>query len=164
MLKDLVTTYLKWGVKASKYWSSYGMVIAGPNSEYYFSIADALFVGTEEDGDDYWTLYHTFKDKYIENQISYDVQQFDTYWQKANNQTAEAVYPSGVLDSILGSLLNKTMAENTNMVDDMIDNMWLFGCFANPERPCMTIMQFLQTWPRDDNDVADTAIPRYGTF
>merc|ERR550525_850027 len=54
----LVNTYLKWTASASKHWGSYASLV--PNSDlggdYIFYIFDTLYVGTEEDGDDYWSL------------------------------------------------------------------------------------------------------------
>ena len=62
MFKDLTKAYLEWGVKASKYWSSYAFLV--PYGDYmYFTIADALFVGNENDGDDYWNLYNAVHNK-----------------------------------------------------------------------------------------------------
>lgn len=159
MFKDLLLTYLKWGVNASKYWSSYCMLVPYED-EFYFVIGDALFVGKEGDGDDYWGLYNAFKDVYPTNVLTVVNQTFDTYWMKAKNQSPEPIFPNVPTENLISFLLNNSMAESTEMVDDLLDDIGFFGCLLHPLEPCMTSIQFLQTLPRDDSDVTNTAIPR----
>ena len=159
MFKELTKAYLNWGVTASKYWSSYAMLL--PYEDYfYFTIGDALFVGDENDGDDYWSLYNAMKDEYPENIITLVNETFDTYWEKASHQSPEPIYADSKMESLLSFLLNDSMAQSSDMVDDLIDNVGFFGCTLNPFKPCMASIQFLQTIPRDDDDVTNTAIPR----
>ena len=159
MFKELTKAYLNWGVTASKYWSSYAMLL--PYEDYfYFTIGDALFVGDENDGDDYWSLYNAMKDEYPENIITLVNETFDTYWEKASHQSPEPIYADSKMESLLSFLLNDSMAQSSDMVDDLIDNVGFFGCTLHPFKPCMASIQFLQTIPRDDDDVTNTAIPR----
>ena len=159
MFKTLLMTYLKWGVNASKYWSSYCQLLPYED-DFYFVISDALFVGNEGDGDDYWSLYNEFKDLYSENRLPIVNQTFDTYWKKAANQPPETIFPKIPMENLLTFLLNNSMAVSTNMVDDLLDDIGFFGCMLHPLEPCMASIQFLQTLPRDDSDVTNTAIPR----
>ena len=157
MFKDLTKAYLKWGVTASKYWSSYGMLF--PYDDYfYFVIGDALFVGNEDDGKDYWSLISAFQDLYPAYRINLVNETFDTYWQKATHQTPEAVYPSQPMESLASFLLNDSMALNDEMVDDLIDNVGFFGCINNPHKPCLSSIQFLQCIPRNGEEVPDAAV------
>ena len=159
MFKDLLITYLKWGVTASKYWSSYCQMV--PYEDYfYFIIGDALFVGNKGDGDDYWSLYNEFKNLYPENVVAVVNQTFDTYWQKAKNQTPEPIFPNIPMENLASFLLNNSMAGSTDMVDTVVDDVGFFGCILHPPEPCLLSIQFLQTLPRDDSDVTNTAIPR----
>lgn len=157
MFKDLTKAYLKWGVTASKYWSSYGMLF--PYDEYfYFVIGDALFVGNEDDGEDYWSLISAFQDLYPAHRVNLVNETFDTYWQKATHQTPEAVYPSQPMESLASFLLNDSMALSDEMVDDLIDNVGFFGCVNNPLKPCLSSIQFLQTIPRNGEEVPEAAV------
>ena len=159
MFKDLTKAYLKWGVTASKYWSSYAQLI--PYEDYfYFSIGDALFVGNENDGEDYWSFYNALYDVYPENIINLVNETFDTYWEKASHQSPEPIYATTPMESLLSFLLNDTMAQSPEMTEDLIDNVGFFGCTLTPHEPCMLSIQFLQTIPRNDDDVNNTAIPR----
>ena len=133
-----------------------------PFEEYfYFTISDALFVGNENNGDDYWSLYQAMKDVYPENAIAVVNETFDTYLEKAINQSPEPVYSSGVgMESLASFLLNQSMTLSSEMVDDLLDNVGFFGCILNPQEPCLTSIEFMHTIPRDLNDLANTAVPR----
>lgn len=157
MFKDLTKAYMKWGVTASKYWSSYGMMVPF-GDYYYFTIGDALFVGNENDGEDYWSLYNGFKDVHPNNLINLANETFDTYWEKASHQTPEPVLESVEMESLASFLLNESMALSNDMVDDLIDNVGFFGCINNPQQPCLGSIQFLQTIPRNDIQVPDAAV------
>ena len=111
MFKDLTKAYLKWGISASQYWSSYALLL--PYEEYfYFTIGDALFVGNEEDGGDYWSFFDSFEQMYPNQRIAMVNETFDTFWEKATHQTPEAVYPSHPTESLASFLLNDSMAQS----------------------------------------------------
>ena len=137
------------------------MVLGGPDSGYFFSVGDALYVGKEDDGDDYWSLYDAMNALYPDNQLVFESTKFDTYWKKAKEQGPEPVNPGGQMDTMLSVLLNNSMATDTGFVNDVVDEFSIFGCLLNPLNTCLTFTQFLQTFPRNDNNVTDTAIPRY---
>ena len=159
MFKDLTKAYLRWGVTASRYWSSYAMLF--PYEDYfYFTIGDGLFVGNENDGEDYWSLYKAFEGMYPGHLVNLVNETFDTYWEKASHQTPEPVYPSQPMESLASFLLNDSMAMSDEMVDDLIDNVGFFGCINHPLKPCLASIQFLQTIPRDDEEVSNTAVSR----
>ena len=160
MFKDLIKAYLKWGINASKYWSSYAFLV--PYEDYiYFTISDALFVGNETDGDDYWSLYNAFQDIYPHKIVAFSNETFNTYWEKAGYQTPEPIFTNTKMENLASFLLNDTMALCSDMVDDLIDKIGFFGCISNPKEPCMASIQFLHTIPRNNIDGAtNTAIPR----
>ena len=160
MVKDLIKANLKWGVNASKYWSSYAFLV--PYEDYiYFTISDALFVGNETDGDDYWSLYNAFQDTYRHKIVAFSNETFNTYWKKAAYQTPEPIFTNTKMENLASFLLNDTMALCSDMVDDLIDKIGFFGCISNPKEPCMASIQFLHTIPRNNIDGAtNTAIPR----
>ena len=137
------------------------MVLAGPDSDYYFVVGDALYVGKEDDGEDYWSLYNAMNALHPNNQIVFEGTKFDTYWKKAKEQSPEPVNPSIQMDSMLSVLLNNSTATHMGFVNDTVDEFSIFGCLLHPLHPCLTFTQFLQTFPRDDDNVTDTAIPRY---
>ena len=56
MLEDVTAGYLAWVASSSKYWSSYGSPYAYENLTYGFRISEALYVGTKDNGEDYWSL------------------------------------------------------------------------------------------------------------
>ena len=159
MFKDLTKAYLKWGISASQYWSSYALLL--PYEEYfYFTIGDALFVGNESDGGDYWSFFDSFQQMYPDQRIAMINETFDTFWEKATHQTPEAVYPSHPTESLASFLLNDSMALSDAMVDDLLDNVGFFGCIKNPLQPCLAGIQFLHTIPRNDDEISDTAVSR----
>ena len=57
-------------------------------------------------------------------------------------------------------LVNDTMAQDAEVTAGLIDNVGFFGCTLKPQEPCMLSIQFLQTIPRNDDEVNNTAIPR----
>ena len=147
-------------MSASKYWSSYAFVTGAPDSDYYFTIGDALYVGNEDGGEEYWSLYNAMDALYPDNKVYFYSTAFDTYLQKAKGQILEPVISSIPIESVPSVLLNNSMATNTSFVSYTVDELSIFGCILHPLQPCMAYIEFCQTFPRNDDDVADTSIPR----
>ena len=143
MFKNLLARYLRWGVNASKYWSSYSNLLPY-DDEFYFTISDALFVGNQSDGDDYWSLYNEFQGLYPDNLLVFVNETFDTYWKKAREQPTESIYTTAPIENLLSVLLNNSVAESVDFVDDLLDNIGFFGCILHPQEPCMASLQLLK--------------------
>ncbi len=70
--------------QASKYWSGYANLVASENG--YAFVANVMYVGTSDDGDDINSFDDFFKDIYPENLIDRSDKTFDTFYQKLTNQ------------------------------------------------------------------------------
>lgn len=79
-------SYLQQILQASKYWSGYANIVASGDS--YAFIANVMYVGTPEDGDDINSFDDFFKEIYPDNLIDRSDKTFDTFFQKLTNQVA----------------------------------------------------------------------------
>jgi hypothetical protein len=102
---------MSWAGQTSKYWSSYGILTPGGNEgEYYFMIAEALYVGTSEEEGDYSSFENTFKEIFPKNRIFEDTKMFDTFHQKTLNQDPEPIGTVSPMVNLLSVFINQTMS------------------------------------------------------
>lgn len=111
MATNLLHSYMSWAGQTSKYWSSYGILTPGGNEgEYYFMIAEALYVGTSEEEGDYSSFENTFKEIFPKNRIFEDTKMFDTFHQKTLNQDPEPIGTVSPMVNLLSVFINQTMS------------------------------------------------------
>lgn len=162
--KDLGLAFFDWTTKMSQYWSGYFMILAGnvldPTDTESYSVltADFLYTGNADD-EDAQSAKTIFENVAPENIVGYDVQHYDTYFDKIRGQTPESIYvknPSGVWTSVL--LNNTVLSEQAESFLDTAIQLSFPRCINDFSAPCNTLYQMHLTLPRNDDGNTGTFI------
>jgi len=159
MLEDVTAGYLAWVASSSKYWSSYGSPYAYENLTYGFIISEALYVGTEENGEDYWSLVDAMANVRPDKFVFKSHKVFDTFVDKIDVQVPESVYSTYNFDMMVSVLLNSTAATDADFPKLLVD-LWLPRCYRNGLGPaCVSSYLFMHCLTgEEDDDYTDSAV------
>jgi len=159
---DLIQAYLSWTATSSKYWSSYGYIAPSltEGSKYYFSLMEALYVGREEDSEDFRSLEKAMENVHPDKRVINTVRHFDTFLEKLSVQVPESVNVDVLQDPMVSVLVNTSIAQNPSYTQTLVDN-WMPRCYRNGFGPACIysylIMHTLSTSEEDD-DYTDSAV------